>query len=95
MTTTISTPPKDPESAALDFIVRIAEALPGGAPALRAALQNLASVLQLEGALTGLATMADARLAAATIADAAGTIRAAPTLKASPRRSTPPQPCWT
>jgi hypothetical protein len=72
MTSAISIPPTDPESAALDLIVRIAEAVPG-ASALRAVLQDLAGALQIEGALAGLATMADARLAAATIAEAACT----------------------
>jgi hypothetical protein len=71
-TTTISTTPADPESAALDLIVRIAEAVPG-AVALRASLQHLAGALQIEGALSGLATVADARLAAATITEAACT----------------------
>lgn len=73
MKLTTSTPPADPESAALDFIVRIAEAVPGAA-ALRASLQHLAGVFQLEGALAGLATEADARLAAATITDATCTV---------------------
>jgi hypothetical protein len=72
MTTATGTPPADPQSAALDLIVRIAEALPGGAPALRAALQHLAGVLQLECALADLA-WDDVRLAAATIVDAACT----------------------
>ncbi|APE15688.1 hypothetical protein BOH72_11135 [Mycobacterium sp. WY10] len=63
----------DPESVALDLIVRIAEALPGGAPALRGALQHFAGALQLEGALSGLTTMTDARVAAATIAELACT----------------------
>lgn len=70
--TTTSTRPADPETAALDLIVQIAESVPG-ADALRASLQNLAGVLHLEGALAGLATMDDARLAAATIAEAAVT----------------------
>lgn len=73
MTTSTSTPPADPESVALDSLVRIAEALPGGAPALRATLQHFAGVLQLEGSLAGLGTVADARIAAATIAEAAST----------------------
>lgn len=71
MTTATSTPPADPESVALDSLVRIAEAMPGGAPALRAALQNFAGALQIEGALAGITTVADARLAAVTIAEAA------------------------
>src|SRR5258708_3288389 len=66
MTTTIG----NPETAALDLIVRIAEALPDGAPALRAALQHLAGALQIECALAPHAPLADARLAAATIVDA-------------------------
>ncbi|MGV0740319.1 amino acid aminotransferase [Mycobacterium syngnathidarum] len=70
--TTTSTPPADPETAALDLIVRIAEAVPG-AGALRAALHDFAGALHIEAALGGLVTMADARLAAATIAEAACT----------------------
>jgi hypothetical protein len=57
MTTATSTP-ADPESAALDLLVRIGEAVPG-AGALRAALQNFAGVLQIEGALAGLTAMAE------------------------------------
>lgn len=70
--TTTGTLPADPESIALDLIVRIAESVTG-ATALRAALQHLAGVLQLEGAMSGLSTIPDARLAAASIADAACT----------------------
>lgn len=66
MTTTIETP----ETAALDYLVRIAEAVPG-ATALRSALQDFASALHVEGALSGLNAVADARLAAATIAEVA------------------------
>src|SRR4051812_5499383 len=65
MKTAISTPPADPESAALDLIVHAAEAV--GSTALRAVLQDLAGALQVEGALAGLA-WDDARLAAAGIA---------------------------
>ncbi|TDL01548.1 amino acid aminotransferase [Mycobacterium paragordonae] len=72
MTTPPSTPPADPETAALDLIVRIGEAVPG-AVALRGALQDFAGALHVEGALAGLTTAADARLAAATIAEAACT----------------------
>ena len=68
MTTTID----NPEAAALDLIVRIGESVPG-AVALRAVLNDFAGALHIEGALAGLATMADARLAAATIAEAVGT----------------------
>lgn len=73
MTTINNTPPADSESAALDFFVRIAEALPGGASAMRAALHNFAGALHIDGALAGLTTIGDARLAAATIAEAAVT----------------------
>jgi hypothetical protein len=69
MTTTFCKPPTNPEAAALDLIVRIAEAVPR-ATALRAVLQEFAGALQLEGALTGLAAMSDARLAAAMIVEA-------------------------
>lgn len=72
MTTTTSTPLADPESAALDLIVRIAEAVPG-AGALLASLQHLASALHIEGALAGIATFGDARIAAAAITEAACT----------------------
>jgi hypothetical protein len=65
MTTSISTP----ESAALDLIDAIGEAVPGAA-ALRAVLHDFAGALHIDGALAGLGTMADARLAAATIAEA-------------------------
>lgn len=69
MKTTTSTPLTVPESAALDFIVRIGEAVPG-AGALRAWLQHLATALQIEGALCSIATLGDARIAAAAITDA-------------------------
>lgn len=72
MKTTTSTPLTDPESATLDFIVRIGEAVPGAA-ALRASLRHLTSTLQIEGALSGIATLGDARIAAAAITDAACT----------------------
>lgn len=65
MTTTIDTP----ETAALDYLVRIAEAVPG-ATALHAVVRDLATALHVEGALSGLTTMAGARVAAATIAEA-------------------------
>jgi hypothetical protein len=80
VTTTISTPPADPESAALDLIVDAAEAATGGT-AFRAVLQDLAGALHAEGALAGLA-WADARLVAAavsldacTAADPVGSLR--------------------
>lgn len=66
MTTTIDTP----ESAALDLIVRIAEAVPG-ATALHAVVRPLIVALHIEGALASLATLDDARLAAAAIAELA------------------------
>lgn len=72
MTITVDTPPTNPETAALDLIVRIAESVAGGA-ALRASLQDFAGALHIEGALSGLSTTDDARLAAATIAEAACT----------------------
>ncbi|OBJ85539.1 hypothetical protein A9W97_19370 [Mycobacterium gordonae] len=65
MTTTVDTP----ETAALDYLVRIAEAVPG-ATSLAGALRDFASALHVEGALAGLTTMAGARAAAATIAEA-------------------------
>lgn len=65
MTTTISTPPTDPESAALDLLVRAAETATGGT-AFRAVLQDLAGALHAESALAGLA-WADARLVAAAV----------------------------
>ncbi|RUP02131.1 MAG: amino acid aminotransferase [Mycobacterium sp.] len=72
MTTPTSTPPTDPETAALDYLVRIGEAVPK-ATALAGALRDFAGALHVEGALAGLSTAADARLAAATIAEAART----------------------
>ncbi|WP_304113635.1 amino acid aminotransferase [Mycolicibacterium bacteremicum] len=68
MTTTLDSP----ETAALDFIDAIARAVPDAA-ALRAVLRNLAGALHIDGALAGLATIGDARIAAATITDAAAT----------------------
>lgn len=65
MTTIISMPPADPESAALDLIVRAAEAATDSR-AFRAVLQDLAGVLHAEGALSGLAWV-DARLVAAAV----------------------------
>lgn len=65
MTTTINTPPADPEVAALDLIVQAAEAATGST-AFRAVLQDLAGALHAEGALAGLA-WGDARLVAAAI----------------------------
>jgi hypothetical protein len=72
MTTPTSTPPTDPETAALDYLVRIGEAVPK-ATALAGALRDFAGALHVEGALAGLTAAADARLAAATIAEAACT----------------------
>lgn len=66
MTTEIDTP----ETATLDYLVRIAEAVPG-ATALHAAVRDLATALHVEGALSCLSSAGDARLAAATIAEAA------------------------
>ena len=65
MTTTISTTPADPESAALDLIVDAAEAATGST-AFRAVLQDLAGALHVEAALAGLA-WTDARLVAAAV----------------------------
>ena len=65
MTTTAGTPPTDPERAALDLLVRAAETATGST-AFRAVLQDLAGVLQVEGALTGLA-WPDARLVVAAV----------------------------
>jgi hypothetical protein len=65
MTIIIDTPPADPESAALDLIVRPPEAATGRT-AFRAVLQDLAGVLHAEGALAGLA-WADARLVAGAV----------------------------
>lgn len=80
MTTTISTPPTDPESAALDLLVQAAETATGST-AFRAVLQDLAGVLHAEGALAGLA-WDDARLVAGTVshdactaADPVGSLR--------------------
>jgi hypothetical protein len=66
MTIIVDTPPTDPETAALDFLVRVAESATGST-AFRAVLQDLAGVLHAEGALAGLA-WADARLVAGTVA---------------------------
>lgn len=80
MTTPTSTPPADPESAALDVLVQAAEAATGST-VFRAALQDLAGALDAEGALAGLAWV-DARLVAAavsfdacTAADPVGSLR--------------------
>lgn len=80
MTTTTSTPPADPESAALDLLVQAAEAATGST-VFRAVLQDLAGALHAEGALASLAWV-DARLVAAavsfdacTAADPAGSLR--------------------
>lgn len=108
MTTTIRTPPADPESAALDLTVQAAETATG----FRAVLQNLAGALHVEGVLSGLAWV-DARLVATAVsfdacsaADpsdrcavvppwyAPAAARVAPTPRASPKRSASPRPCW-
>jgi hypothetical protein len=80
MATTTSTAPADPESAALDLLVQAAEAATGST-AFRAVLQDLAGLLQAEGALAGLVWV-DARLVAAavsfdvcTAADPVGSLR--------------------
>ena len=80
MTTAISTPPADPESAALDLLVRAAETATGST-AFRAVLQDFAGALHAEGAFAGLA-WADAQLVAAavsfdacTAADPVGSLR--------------------
>jgi len=65
MTTTIGTPPTDPESAALDLLVQAAETATGST-AYRAVLQDLAGALHAEGALANLAWV-DARLVAAAV----------------------------
>ena len=65
MTATIGTPPTDPESAALELLVDAAEAATGST-AIRAVLQDLAGVLHVEEALSGLAWV-DARLVAAAV----------------------------
>jgi len=80
MTTTINTPPADPETAALDLLVQAAEAATGSS-AFRAVLQDLAGALHAEGVLAGLAWV-DARLVAGavsfdacTAADPVGSLR--------------------
>lgn len=80
MTTTIDTPPANPESAALDLLVQAAEDATGST-AYRAVLQDLAGLLHAEGTLAGLA-WPDARLVAAvvsfdvcTAADPVGSLR--------------------
>ncbi|OBA60926.1 amino acid aminotransferase [Mycobacterium sp. 1100029.7] len=65
MTTATSTPPADPESAALDLLVRSAETATGST-AFRAVLQDLAGALHVEGAFAGLVWV-DARLVAAAV----------------------------
>ncbi|ODQ90266.1 amino acid aminotransferase [Mycolicibacterium holsaticum] len=65
MTIRVDTPPTDPEAVALDLLVRAAEAATDGT-AFRAALQDLAGALHVEGALSGLAWV-DARLVAAVV----------------------------
>lgn len=74
MTTPTSTPPADPETAALDYLVRIGEAVPkatalAGAPRCKTSPAPCTS----RAHLPDLTTAADARLAAATIAEAACT----------------------
>ncbi|EFG74172.1 hypothetical protein HMPREF0591_5925 [Mycobacterium parascrofulaceum ATCC BAA-614] len=80
MTTASSTPPADPESAALDLLVQAAEDATGST-AFRAVLQDLAGLLHADDALAGLA-WADAQLVAAavsfdvcTAADPVGSLR--------------------
>lgn len=76
MTTAISTPPADPESAALDLLVQAADTATGST-AFHALLQDLAGALHAEGALSGL-SWADARLVAAAVsfeADPIGSLR--------------------
>jgi hypothetical protein len=65
MTTSFETPPADPESAALELLVRSAETATGST-AFRAVLQDVAGALHAEGALVGLA-WSDARLVAAAV----------------------------
>lgn len=65
MTTVVDTPSADPESAALDLLVRAAETATGST-AFRAVLQDVAGVLHAEGALSGL-EWSDARLVAAAV----------------------------
>lgn len=80
MTTATSTPPADPESAALDLLVQAVEDATGST-AFRVVLQDIAGALHAEGALAGLA-WGDARLVAAavsfdvcTAADPVGSLR--------------------
>lgn len=72
MTSANSTPPADPESAALDLLVQSAETATSST-AYRAVLQDLAGALKAEGALAGLA-WADARLVAAAVSFDACTV---------------------
>lgn len=80
MTTTIGTPPADPESAGLELLVQAAEDATGST-AFRAVLQDLAGLLHAERALAGLVWV-DAQLVAAavsfdvcTAADPVGSLR--------------------
>lgn len=80
MTINVDTPTTDPESAALDLLVRVAETATGST-AFRAVLQDVAGALHAESALAGLA-WSDARLVAAavsfdacTAADPVGSLR--------------------
>jgi hypothetical protein len=80
MTIIAHTPPTDPESAALELLVRSAETATGST-AFRAVLQDVAGALHAESALAGLAWF-DARLIAAavsfdacTAADPVGSLR--------------------
>lgn len=65
MTITVDPPPTNPESAALELLVRSAETATGST-AFRAVLQDVAGLLQAESALAGLA-WEDARLVAAAV----------------------------
>lgn len=80
MTITVDTLPADPEGAALALLVQAAEAATGSA-AFRGVLQDLAGLLQIDGALAGLAWV-DARLVAGSVsfdvctaADPVGSLR--------------------
>jgi hypothetical protein len=80
MTTIVDTPPADPESTALELLVRAAETATGST-AFRAVMQDIAGALHAESALTGLAWSAARLVAAAvsfdacTAADPVGSLR--------------------
>ena len=68
-TYTVPDDPPDPETAALELLVRMPELVGKGSPSVRAVLQEFAGLLQAENAFTGLSWHDAKHAAVAIVAD--------------------------